>query len=164
MRKNSHPTTEQLNSAGTESACNAGDPGSIPESGRSDGEGISYPFQYSWASLVAQLVKNPHAMQETWVRSLGWEDALEKGLPIPVFWPGEFHGQSMGSLRVRHDWETFTTLKKILIQLLNTKCNEGKNSFLQCVGWATFTSLTGEWGHITQQEFKTLTPNGWNPS
>ena len=55
------------NSAGKESACNAGDPGSIPGSGRSSGEGIGYPFQYSWSSLVAQTVKNPPAMQETWV-------------------------------------------------------------------------------------------------
>ena len=66
-------------SVGKESACNSGDPGSIPGSGRSTGEGIGYPLQYSWASLVAQLVKNPPAMQETWVRSLGWEDPLEKG-------------------------------------------------------------------------------------
>ena len=66
-------------SVGKESACNAGDPGSIPGSGRSTGEGIGYPLQYSWASLVAQLVKNPPAMWETWVRSLGWEDPLEKG-------------------------------------------------------------------------------------
>ena len=43
------------------------------------GKGIGYPFQYSWASLVAQLVKNLPAMWETWVRSLGWEDPLEKG-------------------------------------------------------------------------------------
>ena len=64
----------------------------IPGMGRSAGEGIGYPLQYSWASLVVQLVKNPPAMQETWVRSLGWEamwetwvqflsweDPLEKG-------------------------------------------------------------------------------------
>ena len=62
-----------------EFTCNAGDPGSIPGSGRSTGEGIGHPFQYSWASLVAQLVKNPPAIQETCVRSLGWEDPLEKG-------------------------------------------------------------------------------------
>ena len=62
-----------------ESACNAGDPGLIPGLGRSSGEGIGYPLQYTWASLVAQLVKNPHAMRETWVRSLGWDDPLEKG-------------------------------------------------------------------------------------
>ena len=52
-------------SAGKESACDAGDPASIPGSRRSAGEGIGYPLQYSWASLVAQLVKNPPAMQET---------------------------------------------------------------------------------------------------
>ena len=62
-----------------ESDCNMRDPGLIPGSGRSAGEGIGYPLQYSWASLVAQLVKNLLAKQETWVRSLGWEDPLEKG-------------------------------------------------------------------------------------
>ena len=51
----------------------------MPGSGRSPGEGIGYPLQFSWASLVAQLVKNPPAMCETWVQSLGWEDPLEKG-------------------------------------------------------------------------------------
>ena len=66
-------------SVGKESACNAGDPSSIPGSGRSTGEGIGYPLQYSWASLVAKLVKNPPAMRETWVQSLGWEEPLEKG-------------------------------------------------------------------------------------
>ena len=66
-------------SAGKDSACNAGDPGSILGSGRSAGEGIGYPLGYSWASLVALLVKNTSAMRETWVRSLGWKDPLEKG-------------------------------------------------------------------------------------
>ena len=66
-------------SVGKESACNAGDPSSIPRSGRSIGEGIGYPPQYSWASLVSQLINNPPAMQENWVRSLGWEDPLQKG-------------------------------------------------------------------------------------
>ena len=66
-------------SVGKESAWNAGDPGLIPGSGRSSGEGIGYPLQYSWASLVVQLVKKSPAMQETWVQSLGWEDPLEKG-------------------------------------------------------------------------------------
>ena len=61
------------------SACNAGDPGLIPGSERSPGEGIGYPLQYSWASLVVQLVKNLPVMPETWVGSLGWEDPLEKG-------------------------------------------------------------------------------------
>ena len=64
-----------------------------PGSERSTGEGIGYPLlQYSWSSLVAQLVKNPPAMMETWVQSLGWEDPLEKGKVLtPVFWPTEFH-------------------------------------------------------------------------
>ena len=65
-------------SVGKEPACNAGDPGSVPELGRFAGEGIGYPLQYSRASLVAQLVKNP-TMRETWVWSLIWEDPPEKG-------------------------------------------------------------------------------------
>ena len=65
-------------SAGKEFAYNTGDPGSIPRSGRSPGKGIHHPLQYSWASLVAQTVKNLPAMQETWVWSLGWEDPLEE--------------------------------------------------------------------------------------
>ena len=82
-------------SVGKESTCNAGDPSSIPESGRSTGKGIGYSLQHFWASLVAQLVKNLPAMQETWVRSLGWEDPLEKGTHWPgLFWPGKFHGES----------------------------------------------------------------------
>ena len=54
-------------SVGKVSACSSGDPGLIPGSGRYSGEGIGYPLQYSWASLVAQLVKNPPAMWETWL-------------------------------------------------------------------------------------------------
>ena len=82
-------------SVGKESACNSGDPSSIPGLGRSPGEGIGYPLQYSWASLGPQLVKNPPAMHETWVQSLGWEDPLEKGkathssilgLPLGLSW------------------------------------------------------------------------------
>ena len=66
-------------SVSKESAHNTGDFGSIPGSGRSTGERIGWPLQYSWASLVAYLVKNLPAMWETWIQSLGWEDALEKG-------------------------------------------------------------------------------------
>ena len=66
-------------SIGKESTSNAGDPALIPGSGKSTGAGIGYPLQYSWASLEAQLVKNLPAMWETLVRSLGWEDPLEKG-------------------------------------------------------------------------------------
>ena len=92
-------------SVGKESACNAGDPGSIPGLGRYPGEGTGYLLQYSWASLVAQLLKNPAAMWETCVRSLGWEDPLEKGkathssiLAWRIPWT-----KSMGSQRVVHD-------------------------------------------------------------
>ena len=82
-------------SAGKESARSAGDPSSIPGSGRSAGEGTGYPLEYSWASLVAQLVKNPPAMQVTLVQFLGREDLLEKGqathsinlgLPLCLSW------------------------------------------------------------------------------
>ena len=80
-------------SAGKESACNAGDTNSIPGSGRFPGEGMGYPLQYSWVYLVALMVKNPPAMRETWVRSLGWEDPWRWAWqPTPVFLPGEFHG------------------------------------------------------------------------
>ena len=77
------PGTLPGSSAGKESACNAGNAGLISRSERSAGEGIGYPLQSSWASLVAQLVKNPPAMQETWVQSLCWEDPLDKGKATP---------------------------------------------------------------------------------
>ena len=99
-------------SVGKESACNAGDLGSIPGLGRSAGEGIGYPLQYSWTSLVAQLVKNPPAMWETWVRSLGWEDLLEKErIPTPVFLPGELHGlySPWGCKESAVDWAILST-------------------------------------------------------
>ena len=81
-------------------------PGSIPESGRFSGEVIGYPLQYSWASLVAQLVKNPCAMQETWVQSLGWEDPLKKGKATHfsiLVWRIPWTVESMESQGVGHD-------------------------------------------------------------
>ena len=96
-------------SVGKESACNAEDPSSIPGSGRSTREEIGYPLQYSWASLVAQLVKNLPTMRETWVQSLGWEDPLEKGKAthsnIPA-WRIPWTVQSIRSQRVRHKVST----------------------------------------------------------
>ena len=71
-------------SAGKECTCNAGDPGSIPGLGRSPGKGIGYPLQYSWASLVTQLVKYPPPMQETWVQSLACEDSPGEGNSYPL--------------------------------------------------------------------------------
>ena len=96
-------------SAGKESSCNAGHPGSIPGLGRTPGEGIGYPPQYSWVSLVAQTVKNLPAMWKTWARSLGWEDALEKGIAASssvLAWRISWTVSSMGSLRVGHDLTT----------------------------------------------------------
>ena len=101
-------------SAGKESACNTGDTGSIAGSGRSPGEGIDYPLQYSWTSLVAQMVKNPPAVWETWVQSLGREDPGRRAWqPTPVFLSGESPWteepgrlQSTGSQRVGHNWVT----------------------------------------------------------
>ena len=79
----------------------------IPEPGKSAGEGMGYPLQYFWASLVAQLVvKKLPAMWETLVQSLGWEDPLEKGKAthssIPA-WRIPWTLQSMESQRVGHD-------------------------------------------------------------
>ena len=66
-------------SAGKEPTCNAGDSSSIPVLERPPGEGIDYLLQYSWASLVAQMVKNP-PLWDTWVQSLGWEDSIEESM------------------------------------------------------------------------------------
>ena len=105
-------------SAGKESTCNAGDLGSIPGFGKCPGEEKGYPLQYSCTSLVAQLLKNLPAMQETWVRSLGWKDPLEKGkathssiLPWRIPWTV----QSMGSQRVGQDWITFTFMAFFMV-------------------------------------------------
>ena len=81
-------------SADKESTCNAGDLGLTPGLGRSPGEGIGYPPQYSWTSLVAQKVKNLPAVWETWVWPLDWEDPWRRAWqPTLVFLPGEFHAQ-----------------------------------------------------------------------
>ena len=92
-------------SVGKESSCNAGEPGLIPGLGRSAGEGIGYPLQFSWAFPMAQLVKNLPAMQETLIRSLGWEDPLEKGKATHssiLAWRIPWTVWSMGSQRVTH--------------------------------------------------------------
>ena len=96
------------------SSCNAGDPGSIPGLGIFPGEKIGYPLQYSWASLLLQSVKNLPAMQEIWIRSLGWEDPLEEGMATHssiLVWRipmdrGAWWVLSMGSQRVGRDWAT----------------------------------------------------------
>ena len=98
-------------SAGKESTCNAVDPGSIPGSGRSSGEGIGDPLQYSWAFLVVQLVKTLPPMQKTQVQSLGWDDPLEKAKATQssiLAWRIPWTVSSRGSQKVRHNLVTFT--------------------------------------------------------
>ena len=97
-------------SVGKEPACNAGERYSIPGSGRSPGEGVGFPLQYYWASLVARLVKNVPAMWETWIQSLVWENRLKKGKATHssiLAWRIPWTVQSMGLQRV-DDWVTFT--------------------------------------------------------
>ena len=105
-------------SAGKESACNTGDPGSIPGWGGSPGEGIGYPL-HSWPSLVAQLVKNLPAMQETWVWSLGWKDPLEKGMATHssiLAWRIPWTLWSMGSQRINR-------VEQLSVSLLSWVCH-----------------------------------------
>ena len=93
-------------SVGKESTCNAGQPSSIPGLGRSSGQGIGYPFQYYWASLVAQLVKNSPTMRGTWVQSLGWQDPLKKGITTHssiLAWEITWTVSFTGPQRVKHD-------------------------------------------------------------
>ena len=128
-------------SVGKESACNAGDPGLFPWLGRSPGEGTGYPLQYSWVSLVDQLVKNSPAMQETWVWSLGWEDPLAKWKATHssiLAWRIPWTVQSMESQRVGHDWVTFT-FTFFLYRSLTHWCSSRS---LSC---ATFSSHSAHW-------------------
>ena len=111
--KHLFPRDFPTSSVGKESTCSSGDPGSIPGSGRFPGEGIGCSLQYSWAFLVDQLVKNPPAMWETWVRSLSWEDPLEKGKATHssiLSWRIPWIVQLMGLQRIRQDLVTFTLL------------------------------------------------------
>ena len=106
-------------SAGEESICNVGDPGPIPGLGRSP-EGIGFPLQYSWAFLVAQMVKNLPAMQETWIWSLGWEDPLKKGMAthsnIVAHWQRSLVGYSPWDCTESDTTEWLSTV--MLISLL----------------------------------------------
>ena len=118
-------------SVGKESICNAGDPGLIPGSGSYPGEGIGYPLQCFGASLVALLVKNPPAMQETWVRSLDWERE-EKGYPLEkrkathssiLAWriPWLVHGVAKSWTRLS-DFHSLThPFDKVLLENINLK-------------------------------------------
>ena len=90
-------------SVGKESTYSAGDPGSIPGLGRSVGEGIGYPFQYSWASLVAQLVTNCNVGALGSIPGWGRSPGEGKGYPLQYSGLENSMDQSMGSQRVRHD-------------------------------------------------------------
>ena len=100
------PKWTSNSSVDKESTCNCMRPVLIPGSGRSSGEGIGYPPQYSWAFLLAQLVKNPSTMWETWVQSLGWEGPLEKGMATHssiLAWRIPWTVQSVVLQRVRYN-------------------------------------------------------------
>ena len=110
-------------------SCNAGDPNLIPGSGRSTGEGIGYPLQYSWALLVAQLVKNPAQHGRTgfhpWFGKIPWR---RERLPTPVFQPGEFHGlYSSWGCKELDMMVTFTSLQALILCL---------NGYLLLALWA----------------------------
>ena len=110
-------------SAGKESTCNVGDPSSVPGLGRSPGEKRGYTPQYSWISLVAQLVKNPPAMWETWVGKIPWS---RERRPTPVFWLGDFHG-------LYSSWghrESDTTEQPSLSTSLGIRPTECNSSFM----------------------------------
>ena len=97
-----------------------------PWVGRSAGEGIGFPLQYSWASLVAQLVKNPPVMWETCIWKIPWR---KERLPTPVFWPGEFHGSEFHttewlSLSLSRDLEHNSLKNWQLSALTNTVYNQ----------------------------------------
>ena len=96
----------------------------IPGLGRSPGEGTGYPLQYSWASVVAQMVKNLTAMWETWVQPLGWEDPLEEGMAtlssIPAWripmdrgaWWATVHGVAKGQTQLSDQAQHGTMSKR----------------------------------------------------
>ena len=118
-------------SVGQESTCNAGDPSSIPGLGRSAGEGIAYPLQYSWASLVIQLVKNLLAMHlqcrrpgfDPWVGKIPWR---REQLPTSVFWPGDLSPLPYSNKNCLQQWwqkieEKGTLPQKFSIKYLKTE-------------------------------------------
>ena len=135
----SHPITESLSFPGSydgiESAYSVGGPSSIPRLGRSPGEGIGYLLQYSWASLVAQLVKNLPAMWKTWVQSLGWEDPLKKG-----------RATHSNILAWRIPWTAVHRFAKSRTRLSDFRFTEGQDGLCYF-----FHSSSGAWAQLGAQ-------------
>ena len=138
-------------SAGKGAACNAGDPRSIPGSGRSPGERIGYPLQYSWPFLMAQLVKNMPAMRETWVQSLvGKIPWRRERLSTPVFWPGEFHSlycpwghkESDTTERLSHTHTHTHTHTQNVLDPRHAKISKTRPLSSRCSQWKVEEGLT----------------------
>ena len=128
------------------------DMGLIPGLERSPGGGHGNPLQYSWASLVALLVKNLPSMQETWVWSLGWKDPLEEGMAphISVLawripWTEEPGGlETRGSQRVGHGWATKLTVCFILCEFYHRKQHFKKHIYVLRAGFGSSFFLIGK--------------------
>ena len=139
-------------SAGKESTCNAGDPSSVPGSGRSPGKEIGFLLQCSWASLVTQMVKNPPVMQETWVRSLGWEDPLEEGMAthssILVWrtpmdrgaWWATVHGVTKSRTWLGNWTDWYFTQNPLMLMLISSFHNPPHRSIQNNV-WVTLSTV-----------------------
>ena len=130
---------------GKEFRSNAGDPGLIPGLGKSTGKGIGYPLQYTWASLVFQLGKNPPAMRETWVRSLGWGYPLEKGKATQssiLAWriPWTVHGVTKSGTRLS-DFRFHFSVFRVEHRGSQDECPQGT---YKVAVWCTMELLNGQ--------------------
>ena len=156
-------------SAGKEATCNAGDPSSIPGSVRYLGKGTGYPLQYSWASLVTQLVKNLPAMQDTWILSWGWQDPLEKEKAIHSsilawgkvakswIWLSDFHFDDRTLSGVSVSWQR--CVEKHLSKLTLLICKMGNLSIEKWSYLSKVTQLISEWHQTAGKEGEHLLTN-----
>ena len=158
-----------------ESVCNAGDPGLIPGLGRSTGEGIDYPLQYSWASLVAQLYRillwSGSPGFDPWVRKI---PCRRERIPTPVFWPGKFHGLYSPSGRKESDsTERLSLSRPMLMSFCAILFIEGRDpilfKFTTCVLLTQFQfqwkSLSRVWLFVTPwtiQSMEFSRPEYWS--
>ena len=144
-------------SVSKESTCNAGDPGSIPGLGRSPGKGIGYPLQYSWTSLVSQLVKNQPTMQETWVGKI---PQRRERLPTPVFWPTEFQyspwGGKESDMTEQLSLHSHLTLYALFTLKITGIC-QGK--MYKCLYWAAKTWQDIRFTSVFENQIKVFWKN-----